>query len=173
MPAQRLFLFGDQTGETLPSLQDLAKSAIASQNLANFLRVCTEEIRNAINSAPVRYQEYVPQFASVLELATRVEETKNTRLAINTALLCVAQFGHVILYVTCRYFPYFLYSTKRHGLRVISRRHELIKSIPVISSLIPQPSRMQTTGQQWSASAQGFSPHQPSAVAVLSLKCSQ
>ena len=174
MPAQRLFLFGDQTGETLPSLQDLAKSAIASQNLANFLRICTEEIRNAINSAPVKYQEHVPQFASVLELATSVEDTKNTRLALNTALLCVAQFGHVILYVTHRYFPYFqcIYSTRCRGSRVVSRSHGLIKFTPVISSPIPEPCRMQTTGQQWSESARGLSLHQPSVVAILSLKCS-
>lgn len=100
MPTQRLFLFGDQTGEILPSLQDLARSATASQNLAQFLRICTEEIRNAVNSAPVKYQEHVPQFASVLDLATCVEETQCTRLALNTALLCIVQFGHLILYVT-------------------------------------------------------------------------
>lgn len=103
MPAKRLLLFGDQTGEILPSLQDLAKSATTCRGLRNFLDVCTEEIRNAVNCAPLRYKETVPQFSSVLELAAVVQETKHTRLALNTALLCVAQFGHTVLYVTHRY----------------------------------------------------------------------
>ncbi|POS74239.1 conidial yellow pigment biosynthesis polyketide synthase [Diaporthe helianthi] len=99
MRSQRLFLFGDQTGEILPSLQDLTRSATTCRGLGKFLDVCTEEIRNAINGAPARYQGTVPQFSSVLELATVVEETKSTRLALNTALLCVAQFGHTILHL--------------------------------------------------------------------------
>jgi hypothetical protein len=99
MPVSRLFLFGDQTGEVLPSLQDLSRSANTSHNLGRFLQICAEEIRRAIHSAPMRYREHVPQFASMLELATMVDDTGNARLAINTALLCVAQFGYVILYV--------------------------------------------------------------------------
>lgn len=144
MPLQRLFLFGDQTGEILPSLQDLARSANTIHNLETFLRACTEEIRNAINSAPVRYQEHVPHFASVLELATRIEDTKNTRLALNTALLCVAQFGYIILYVIHIYLPSYhdVYIGGSRGAIKTSRVHRLIRFTLVTSRPILQPSRM-------------------------------
>lgn len=121
MPAQRLFLFGDQTGEILPSLQGLARSASTCHSLYKFLGACTEEIRNAVNGAPVRFQKTVPQFSSVLELADTVQETKHTRLALNTALLCVAQFGHSILYVTHGQSPWRLVIYNIHLRRFIER----------------------------------------------------
>ena len=168
MPAQKVLLFGDQTGEILPSLQDLARSATTSQSLSNLLRTCTEEIRNAINKAPVQYQQHIPQFTSVLELATSVEEAKNARQALNTALLCVAQVGHVVLYVTYVSLPGYpsITITGDPGFIEASQVHGLIRLTPATSSPTPGPSRVQMTGQPWSASARGFSLQQPSAVAI-------
>lgn len=130
MPSTTVFLFGDQTAEVLPSIESLNAHSLSSPNLRTFSRRSTDRLRAAIARLPAQYRRQFPaSFESPLELArwaassSQQDQTEqdnsstnssssssNLRLrkispALSAALLCVAQLGHVIVYVLCSSLP--------------------------------------------------------------------
>ncbi|KAK4176239.1 hypothetical protein QBC36DRAFT_352777 [Triangularia setosa] len=99
MSANTFLLFGDQTGEILPSIQLLSRSAASNQTLAAFLRRSTDRIRGAISQAPAHHRHSLPSFTSLLELATIASNQQQKSPAIYGALMCVAQLGHAIIHL--------------------------------------------------------------------------
>ncbi|KAK0739379.1 hypothetical protein B0T21DRAFT_285107 [Apiosordaria backusii] len=99
MSANTFLLFGDQTGEVLPSIQLLSRHALSNQILATFLRKSTDRLQTAITQAPAYARRSLPSFTSLLELATVVSDQQHTAPAIYGALMCIAQLGHVIVYL--------------------------------------------------------------------------
>lgn len=97
MASQTLFLFGDQTGDILTSLQELSKLGLDCHNLAVFLRRSTASLHRAIATAPSTVRRQVPSFSSPLELAAAVEEDGNNLPALRSALLAIVQLGNVIV----------------------------------------------------------------------------
>ncbi|KAK3369970.1 hypothetical protein B0H63DRAFT_564230 [Podospora didyma] len=99
MSSTTLLLFGDQTGEVLPSIQELSRLAPGCQSLSSFFRKATDRLRSTIARAPAHYRRQFPSFDSPLELAEAVAKQNIHSPALATALLCISQFGHVILYL--------------------------------------------------------------------------
>ncbi|KAK4198880.1 putative polyketide synthase [Triangularia verruculosa] len=99
MSANALLLFGDQTGEVLPSIQLLSKHASSNQSLATFLKKSTDRLRHAISHAPVHQRRSLPTFNSLLELSTIVSNQQQSTPATYGALMCIAQLGHVIVHL--------------------------------------------------------------------------
>ncbi len=113
MPSASAFLFGDQTGEVLPAIEALNRQSLHSPALRAFFGRCTERLRAAIARAPAPYRHQFPaSFASPLELASWAFGAdascsssgaglvlKTISPALAAALLCLAQLGHVIVYV--------------------------------------------------------------------------
>ncbi|KAK3374152.1 hypothetical protein B0T24DRAFT_704334 [Lasiosphaeria ovina] len=99
MSSKTLLIFGDQTGEVLPSIEELSRLAPGCQSLNAFFRKSTDRLRTVIAQAPAQYRRQFPSFDSPLELATAVANQTTQSLALTAALLSITQFGHVILYL--------------------------------------------------------------------------
>ncbi|KAK3994996.1 putative polyketide synthase [Cladorrhinum sp. PSN332] len=97
MSAKTLFLFGDQTGEILPPIQQLTRLASSSHNLCNFLRQSTDRLHGIIFSLPMDQRQLLPAFDSPLELASALSKENSAIPALSAALLCIAQIGDVIV----------------------------------------------------------------------------
>ncbi|KAK4464770.1 hypothetical protein QBC42DRAFT_220122 [Cladorrhinum samala] len=99
MSATTLLLFGDQTGEPLPTILRLSRLSSASQSLSSFLRKATEGLQHAIFRIPADERKEFPSFNSPLELASALSKQDQPNAALSAALLCIAQVGDVILHV--------------------------------------------------------------------------
>ncbi|ROV87534.1 hypothetical protein VMCG_10688 [Cytospora schulzeri] len=102
MSCDILFLFGDQAGELLPSLEELNRLSTQCEVLHSFLNESTQRLRACIFKAPSLFRHRVPAFESVLDLATLLENPKQQQkdlAALRTPLLCVVQMGHVIYHL--------------------------------------------------------------------------
>ncbi|KAK0667056.1 putative polyketide synthase [Cercophora samala] len=99
MSANTFLLFGDQTGDVLPSIQFLSRNASSNQALATCLVKSTDRLRSAVLLAPAHHRRSFPSFTSLAELATAVSKQQHTSPALYGALMCVAQLGHVIVYL--------------------------------------------------------------------------
>ena len=97
MSATTLLLFGDQTGEPLPTILRLSRLSSASQSLSSFLRKATEGLQHAIFRIPADERKEFPSFNSPLELASALSKQDQPNAALSAALLCIAQVGDVIL----------------------------------------------------------------------------
>ena len=101
--ADLILLFGDQTAEVLPSIEQLNRHALRSSTLRTFLLRSTDRLRASFARAPASYRRYLPtSFESPLELATWASSQTSGPLlkcspALSAALLCVAQLGHIIV----------------------------------------------------------------------------
>ncbi|KAK4167951.1 putative polyketide synthase [Cladorrhinum sp. PSN259] len=99
MSANTLFLFGDQTGEILPPIQELNRLCSHSQNLSAFLQQSTDRLHGAISTLSADQRQPFPNFNSPLELASALSGQKYSIPALSGALLCISQIGHVILHL--------------------------------------------------------------------------
>ena len=111
MPSINVLLFGDQTAEVLPSVERLNAHGLYSPNLRVFLQKSTDGLRSAVARLPASYRRQFPaSFESPLELARWAalpqgdDKDANPLLrkvspALSAALLCIAQLGHVIMYI--------------------------------------------------------------------------
>ncbi|KAK4189134.1 hypothetical protein QBC35DRAFT_167960 [Podospora australis] len=99
MSANTLLLFGDQTGVVLPSIQSLSKLAMGCESLAGFLRRSTDRLHTTIARLPAHQRRGYPKFESPLDLATAVAKEDYPVPALATALLCISQIGHIIVYL--------------------------------------------------------------------------
>ncbi|CAK7199161.1 Type I Iterative PKS [Sporothrix eucalyptigena] len=112
MPSTTAFIFGDQTAEVLPSIESLNAHSLYSAALRAFFRSSTDRLRASIARLPSPYRRQFPaSFESPLELARWAASPPNSSNrgkdtacvlrkispALNAALLCIAQLGHVIV----------------------------------------------------------------------------
>jgi len=97
MLSNRLLLFGDLTGEILPAIQDLSRSATQCENLRRFFQKSTARLRFAVSRAPAQYRSRVPFFNSPLELASSIAERNDSNPAVLAALFCLGQLGDTIV----------------------------------------------------------------------------
>ena len=100
MPPDTLLLFGDQTGDVLVSLQELSRLGQRCETLSGFLRRATDRLQKAIAKAPSQYRRRFPFFDSPAELAVAVEKHGVRSPALMSPLLCIAQLGHLIMYIS-------------------------------------------------------------------------
>lgn len=98
MSSEALYLFGDQIAELLPSIQELSRLVDNSHNLSGFFRRSTDRLQRAIANTSSHHRRHFSSFGSPLELATAIEKDGRSS-ALTTALLCISQFGHIIMYV--------------------------------------------------------------------------
>lgn len=98
----KLFLFGDQTVDLLPTILYLNRLVSRSENLKTFFQKSVGRLHAAISTqTPPRFKRRFPPFVSLPELAAAVEEGAGEgqhEPALRAALLCTAQLGHVIMY---------------------------------------------------------------------------
>lgn len=97
MSSDRLFLFGDLTGEILPAIQDLSRAATQVEALGRFFQKAIARLRSAISRSPAQFRRRVPFFNSPLDLASSIAERDDSNPAILASLFCLAQLGDVIV----------------------------------------------------------------------------
>lgn len=98
-PPQRIILFGDQTESVLPAIQSLCKRAPSSIYIQHFLRVSTDAARRSLEQFCSGSEKNKFYFDSFLTLAEESTQRQCPDVVVQTLLLCVAQLGHLILYV--------------------------------------------------------------------------
>lgn len=96
---QRIILFGDQTESVLPAIQTLYKRAPSSIYIQHFLRVSTDAARQSLEHLCNGSEKARFYFDSFLTLAEESAQRQCPDVVVQTLLLCVAQLGHLILYV--------------------------------------------------------------------------
>lgn len=96
---QRIILFGDQTESVLPAIQTLYKRAPSSIYIQHFLRVSTDAARQSLEDLCNGSEKTKFYFDSFLTLAQDSAQRQCPDVVVQTLLLCVAQLGHLILYV--------------------------------------------------------------------------
>jgi len=102
MPSSTVLLFGDQTGDVLPSIKELSKISKQNHSLSGFLRKSTDRLRDAITNLPLEgthpHSDF-PFFDSPWELAesTAVKDGHRVPPALSAALLCISQLGELIV----------------------------------------------------------------------------
>jgi naphtho-gamma-pyrone polyketide synthase len=97
MSLHALYIFGDQTGEIVPPLQELSRLSQQCNPLRDFLSRATDRLRMAVAKAPSHQRRRFPSFETLSELAVAMEKEGRSP-ALMTALLCVSQIGHFIVY---------------------------------------------------------------------------
>ena len=98
MASQALYIFGDQTGEIVPPLQELSRLSQRCNPLKDFLNRATDRLQIAISKTPSHRLRRFPSFETLSELAVAMEKEGRSP-ALMTALLCVSQIGNFIMYV--------------------------------------------------------------------------
>lgn len=96
---QRIVLFGDQTESVLPAIQNLYKRAPSSVYIQHFLRVSIDAARQSLEQVCSDSQKPKFYFDSFLTLAEGSVQRQCPDVVVQTLLLCVAQLGHMVLYV--------------------------------------------------------------------------
>lgn len=96
---QHIVLFGDQTESVLPAIQTLYKRAPSSIYIQHFLRVSADAARRSLEQLCGGSQKTKFYFDSFLTLAEASSQKQCPDVVVQTLLLCVAQLGHLVLYV--------------------------------------------------------------------------
>lgn len=96
---QRIILFGDQTESVLPAIQTLYKRASSSTYIQHFLRVSADAARQSLEHFCNGSEKTRFYFDSFLTLAEESAQRECPDVVVQTLLLCVAQLGHLVLYV--------------------------------------------------------------------------
>ena len=96
---QRVILFGDQTESVLPAIQTLYKRAPSSIYIQHFLRVSIDAARHSLEELCSGSEKSRFYFDSFLTLAEQSSQRQCPDVVVQTLLLCVAQLGHLVLYV--------------------------------------------------------------------------
>lgn len=99
IPPQRIILFGDQTESVLPAIQSLYKRAPSSIYIQHFLRVSIDAARQGLEQLCSGSEKNKFYFDSFLTLAEESTQRQCPDVVVQTLLLCVAQLGHLVLYV--------------------------------------------------------------------------
>lgn len=97
-PQTRVLLFGDQTVDVYPAIQDLVRQSRHSLTLQTFLQNARDVLQCETAKLHTHDRARFQAFDSILSLA---EAHLNGRLdvVISTVLLCVAQLGTLMLSV--------------------------------------------------------------------------
>lgn len=96
---QRIVLFGDQTENVLPAIKTLYKRAPSSIYIQHFLRVSIGAARRSLEQQCTGSERSKFYFDSFLTLAEESTQRQCPDVVVQTLLLCVAQLGHLVLYV--------------------------------------------------------------------------
>lgn len=99
VPPQRIILFGDQTESVLPAIQSLYNRAPSSIYIQHFLRVSIDAARQSLEQLCSGSEKNNFYFDSFLTLAEESTRRQCPDVVVQTLLLCVAQLGHLVMYV--------------------------------------------------------------------------
>lgn len=99
MATQNVLLFGDQTTETLASIQNLARQSKKSPSLHRFLREATDFIQthSAVLEPSERQRFY--SFETLLDLAEEYAKQEIPDDLLATILSYVSRLGELLMYV--------------------------------------------------------------------------
>ncbi|KAI1371583.1 hypothetical protein F4677DRAFT_464190 [Hypoxylon crocopeplum] len=98
MSSSTVYLFGDQTGEVLPAIQELSRLLPMYESLNRFFRQSTDCIRKALARATPQNRQLL-SLNDPLELAVAVEKEHKHDPALTAALLCISQLGSIIVHL--------------------------------------------------------------------------
>lgn len=96
MTSNKLYLFGDQTGDTLSSIRELTGFSARYPSLKSFFDRSTDRLRSALSKST--HQHRLLFFANPLDLALAVKTDHLHDSALAAALLCISQIGSLIVY---------------------------------------------------------------------------
>lgn len=97
MAAQQLLLFGDQTVETLASIQNLFRCSNTSLPLRTFLRDAADIVQTYTATLDVVYRQRFFGFDTLLDLAEGYGKQDVVGHLPSTILTYTARFGELVL----------------------------------------------------------------------------
>ncbi len=92
-----LLLFGDQTVETLSSIQNLIRQSRTSPSILRFLREATDVVQTQASKLDIANQRRFLGFETILDLAERYDEQDTPDDLVATVLMCIAQLGELMM----------------------------------------------------------------------------
>jgi len=92
-----LLLFGDQTVETLSSIQNLFCQSRTSTSVSRFLSEATDVIQIQASKLNAAERKRFFGFETILDLAERYESQQDPDDLVATVLMCISQLGELIM----------------------------------------------------------------------------
>ncbi|MCJ1396229.1 hypothetical protein MMC18_009118 [Xylographa bjoerkii] len=99
MAPQHVLVFGDQTVEKLPSIQNLIKLSRTSASLRRFLQAATDVVQIETTLVTLKERQPFGSFDNLLSLAEYNAKQDEPDEVVSTVLMCVERLGELILYV--------------------------------------------------------------------------
>ena len=100
MVSQRLLLFGDQTVEKLPSIQNLVRLSKASPLLRRFLREAIDIVQREVSYLSLDKRKAFIAFDDIVTLAEENAKEEDPDEVVATTLITIARLGELLMLVT-------------------------------------------------------------------------
>lgn len=97
MNRQDLLLFGDQTTETLESIQNLVRQSKKSPSLQKFLRDATDVVQLQSSKLAAAERQRFFAFNTILDLAEKQAKKSNSDDLLATVLSYISRLGELIM----------------------------------------------------------------------------
>jgi hypothetical protein len=97
MNRQDLLLFGDQTAETLESIQNLVRQSKKLPSLQKFLRDATDVVQLQSSKLAAAERQRFFAFDTILDLAEKQAEQSNSDDLLATVLSYISRLGELIM----------------------------------------------------------------------------
>ena len=99
MAPQRLFLFGDQTVEKVPSIRNLVKLSKKSPALQRFLQEATDVVQREAAALDTDDRKLFFAFDDLLSLAEQSAKAPDQTEVVPTTLITIVRLGELMLSV--------------------------------------------------------------------------
>ena len=99
MAPQRLFLFGDQTVEKVPSIRNLVKLSKKSPALQRFLQEATDVVQREAAALDTDDRKLFFAFDDLLSLAEKNAKAPDQTEVVPTTLITIVRLGELMLSV--------------------------------------------------------------------------
>ena len=99
MEHTHLLLFGDQTVETLPAIENLVNQSRNSPSLRQFILGATDIVQKLAYGLNALERQRFHNFETILDLAESYAKEDSPDDLVATVLMCISQLGELIMYV--------------------------------------------------------------------------
>ena len=100
MAPQHVLVFGDQTVEKLPSIQNLVQLSRTSPSLRRFLQEATDVVQSETAKVSLTERRSFGSFDNILALAEHNTNQDEPDEVVSTVIMCIERLGELILLVS-------------------------------------------------------------------------
>ena len=97
MAVQHVLVFGDQTVDKLPCIENLVKLSRTSASLRRFLQAATDVVQIETTKVTLKERSSFGSFDSILSLAEYNTKQEEPDEVVSTVLMCIERLGELLL----------------------------------------------------------------------------